>query len=203
MKLVFVCSGNTCRSPMAECVLEYLLKKEGIEGIEVSSRGVVANVGADTSENAKKALEAKGIPVKKHVATQMTTQEVFQNDLVICMTERHKMRLGSLPKVFTLHQLTGCGDIVDPFGGDEEVYKKCLDELIAAITKLLPILKRQLALEPPKAPETKPHVKHETKPKAKPETKTKPKAKPQAKKPAKKPAEEEKSAAEEKKASEE
>ncbi|MBP5404562.1 MAG: low molecular weight protein arginine phosphatase [Clostridia bacterium] len=160
MKLVFVCSGNTCRSPMAECVLEYLLKKEGIEGIEVSSRGVVANVGADTSENAKKALEAKGIPVKKHVATQMTTQEVFQNDLVICMTERHKMRLGSLPKVFTLHQLTSCGDIVDPFGGDEEVYKKCLDELIAAITKLIPILKRQLALETPETKaQEKPHAK--------------------------------------------
>lgn|GEM_PF-1398244 len=171
MKLVFVCSGNTCRSPMAECVLEYLLKKEGIEGIEVSSRGVVANVGAGISENAKKALEAKGIPVKKHVATQMTTQEVFQNDLVICMTERHKMRLGSLPKVFTLHQLTGCGDIVDPFGGDEEVYKKCLDELIAAITKLIPILKRQLALEVPKAPEAKPHEKPVAKPKAMQEAK--------------------------------
>ena len=146
MKIVFVCSGNTCRSPMADCALEYFLKKEGIKGIEVSSRGVVANVGAGISENAKKALEAKGIPVKKHKATQMTTQEIFSNDLVICMTERHKMRLGNLPKVFTLHQLTGCGDIVDPFGGDEEVYKKCLDELIEAIKKLIPILKRQLTL---------------------------------------------------------
>jgi len=113
----------------------------------VSSRGVVANVGAPISENARKALEEKGIPIKKHKATQMRTEEIFSNDLVICMTERHKMRLGSLPKVFTLNQLTGCGDIVDPFGGDEEVYKKCLDEIIAAEKKLIPILKRQLALE--------------------------------------------------------
>ena len=146
MKLIFVCSGNTCRSPMAECVLEYLLKEEGIKGIEVESRGVVANVGAPISENAKKALKAKNIPIKKHKATQMQTEEIFSVDLVICMTERHKMRLGNLPRVFTLNQLTGCGDIVDPYGGDEEVYKKCLDEIIAAVKKLIPILKRQLAL---------------------------------------------------------
>ncbi|MBQ9369755.1 MAG: low molecular weight protein arginine phosphatase [Clostridia bacterium] len=146
MKLIFVCSGNTCRSPMAECVLEYLLKKEGIKGIEVESRGVVANVGAPISENARKALTEKNIPIKKHKATQMKTEEIFSADLVICMTERHKMRLGRLPRVFTLHQLTGCGDIVDPYGGDEEVYRKCLDEIIAAVTKLIPILKRQLAL---------------------------------------------------------
>jgi len=146
MKIVFVCSGNTCRSPMAECALEELLREEGIEGVEVTSRGVVANVGADISENAKKALEEKEIPIKEHKATQMTTDDIVANDLVICMTERHKMRLGGLPKVFTLNQLTGCGDIVDPYGGDAEVYKKCLNELLVALQKLVPIIKRQLPL---------------------------------------------------------
>ena len=173
---------------MAECAFEDMLKKAGIEGVEVTSRGVVANVGADISENAKKALQEKNIPIKKHKATQMTAEEVFRNDIVICMTERHKMRLGSLPKVFTLHQLTGCGDIVDPYGGDEEVYKKCLDELLLALQKLLPIIKRQLAFavpEPAPTPVTKPTAKTVTKPTAKTTTKTATKstAKPAADKP--------------------
>lgn len=146
MRITFVCSGNTCRSPMAECALEEMLREEGIEGVEVQSRGVVANVGAGISENAKKALEEAEIPVKEHTATQITTDDILASDLVICMTERHKMRLGSLPKVFTLHQMTGCGDIKDPYGGDEKVYKECLAELLVALKKLIPIIKRQLTL---------------------------------------------------------
>ena len=146
MKIIFVCSGNTCRSPMAECVFKQMLKDEGIKDVEVESRGVVANVGAPMSENAKKALKNAGIPMKKHVATQITTDDILASDLVICMTERHKMRLGCLPKVFTLGQMTGCGDIVDPYGKDEETYRECLAEIQAALVKLMPIIKRQLAL---------------------------------------------------------
>ncbi|MCR4726375.1 MAG: low molecular weight protein arginine phosphatase [Clostridia bacterium] len=147
MKLIFVCSGNTCRSPMAECAFEDMLKKEGVEGVEVESRGVVAAVGKPISENAVKALEKKGIPVKKdHVATQITTDDILAADLVICMTERHKMRLGCLPKVFTIAQLTGSMDVADPFGGDEATYEKCLDEIIDDLKKLMPIIKRQLTL---------------------------------------------------------
>ena len=146
MKIIFVCSGNTCRSPMAECAFEELLREEGVSGVEVESRGVVANVGAPISENARKALEEAEIPLKEHVAKQITTDDILASDLVICMTERHKMRLGNLPKVFTLHQMTGCGDIKDPYGGDEKVYKECLNELLVALKKLMPIIKRQLTL---------------------------------------------------------
>ena len=146
MKIIFVCSGNTCRSPMAECAFEEMLREAGIKEVEVESRGVVANVGAGISENAVKALENARIPIKKHVATQITTDDILGCDYVICMTERHKMRLGSLPKVFTLGQMTGCGDIVDPYGKDEETYRQCLAEILAALKKLLPIIKRQLTL---------------------------------------------------------
>lgn len=146
MKITFVCSGNTCRSPMAECAFEELLREEGITGVEVQSRGVVANVGAGISDNARKALEDADIPVKDHTATQITTDDILESDLVICMTERHKMRLGCLPKVFTLDQMTGCGDIKDPYGCDESVYKECLAELLVALKKLIPIIRRQLTL---------------------------------------------------------
>ena len=146
MKITFVCSGNTCRSPMAECAFEEMLREEGVQGVEVQSRGVVANVGAGISENAKKALEAADIPLKEHTATQITQDDIIESDLVICMTERHRMRLGRLPKVFTLDQMTGCGDIVDPYGKDEATYRACLAEIRAALQKLLPIIKRQLTL---------------------------------------------------------
>lgn len=147
MKIIFACSGNTCRSPMAEAVFKKMLKDEGIKDVEVESRGVVANVGADISENAKKALKSAGIPFKKHSAKQITTDDILNCDFVICMTERHRMRLGCLPKVFTLGQMTGCGDIVDPYGKDEETYKECLKEIQAALTKLMPLIKRQLSLQ--------------------------------------------------------
>ena len=147
MKIIFACSGNTCRSPMAEAVFKKMLKDEDVKGVEVESRGVVANVGADISENAKKALKSAGIPFKKHSAKQITTDDILNCDFVICMTERHRMRLGCLPKVFTLGQMTGCGDIVDPYGKDEETYKECLKEIQAALTKLMPLIKRQLSLQ--------------------------------------------------------
>ena len=147
MKIIFACSGNTCRSPMAEAVFKKMLKDEGVNGVEVESRGVVANGGADISENAKKALKSAGIPFKKHSAKQITTDDILNCDFVICMTERHRMRLGCLPKVFTLGQMTGCGDIVDPYGKDEETYKECLKEIQAALTKLMPLIKRQLSLQ--------------------------------------------------------
>ena len=108
---------------------------------------MVANVGAPISENARKALENAEIPLKEHVATQITIEDIQNADLVICMTERHKMRLGSLPKVFTLGQMTGCGDIVDPYGKDEATYRECLSEILAALQKLMPIIKRQLTLK--------------------------------------------------------
>ena len=146
MKIIFVCSGNTCRSPMAEAAFKQMLSEEGVKGVEVISRGVVANVGADISVNAKKALENAEIPYGKHTATQITTDDILNADLVICMTERHKMRLGCLPKVFTLGQMTGCGDIVDPYGKDEATYRECLAEIQAALLKLMPIIKRQLTL---------------------------------------------------------
>ena len=147
MKIIFVCSGNTCRSPMAECAFEEMLREEGINDVTVESRGVVANVGADISENAKKALESMDIPIKEQVSTQITIEDIQTADLVICMTERHKMRLGSLPKVFTLGQMTGCGDVVDPYGKDEATYRECLAGLLAALQKLMPIIKRQLTLK--------------------------------------------------------
>ena len=147
MKIIFVCSGNTCRSPMAECAFEEMLREEGIKDVTVESRGVVANVGAPISENARKALENAEIPLKEHVATQITIEDIQNADLVICMTERHKMRLGSLPKVFTLGQMTGCGDVVDPYGKDEATYRECLAGLLVALQKLMPIIKRQLTLK--------------------------------------------------------
>lgn len=147
MKITFVCSGNTCRSPMAEMMMKELLTEEGIEGVEVQSRGVVANVGAPLNELAEKALNDLEIPVTPHEGTAITIEDIQESDFVIVMTERHKMRLGNLPKVFTLNQMTKCGEIDDPFGQDEEAFKKCASQLMNALPKLIPMIKRHLAYE--------------------------------------------------------
>ena len=109
--------------------------------VELGGQGLAAvdggNAGSQLTQEGRIAIA---------VANIQEEDDILESDLVICMTEHHRMRLGKLPKVFTLDQLTGCGDIKDPYGGDEKVYKECLAEILAALKKLMPIIKRQLTL---------------------------------------------------------
>ncbi|MFA2810332.1 low molecular weight protein arginine phosphatase [Bacillus mycoides] len=138
-RVLFVCTGNTCRSPMAEA----LLRHYGEGKFEVQSAGVFAYPGSDVSIHAKEALAEKGIVID-HAAQQVNDTLVDWADIVVTMTENHKRTvLGYYPsvekKLDTLYGLTKgiSKDISDPFGGSLSIYKETLEEMEKLVQTLL------------------------------------------------------------------
>jgi protein arginine phosphatase len=139
-RILFVCTGNTCRSPMAEAIL----KSKKIDGLEVRSAGIYAATGSEASAHAKKVLDQNQIE-HNHLSNMLTLESVHWADLILTMTGSHKNAiLQQYPeiagKVFTLKEFTGEEydmDVVDPFGGSVAIYQETYEELNKLITKAI------------------------------------------------------------------
>ena len=125
MQILFVCSGNTCRSPMAEYILKSKLKFADIKGVKVKSAGLSANNGDKMSENSFKALKLLGVKPYGFKSKQLTFQMLEKSDLVLCMTDSHKRALSEFTdKAITIRDFTGLQDVPDPYGYDLGIYVK-------------------------------------------------------------------------------
>ena len=134
-KIVFICTGNTCRSPMAEFLFRYILsKKRKLSLYDVSSAGLSADEGSPITENAALALKKLGVSVrKKHFSKQLTEKAAQEADLIVCMTAAHASALRQFgAKVKSVGELTGGPDVPDPYGGDLNVYIKTAEYLMYA-----------------------------------------------------------------------
>jgi protein arginine phosphatase len=139
-RVLFVCTGNTCRSPMAEAIL----KSKNLDGVEVKSAGVYASNGSAASANAKKVLDENLID-HNHQSSLLTGTQLEWADVVLTMTLSHKQAIaGQFPqfarKVFTLKEFVGETydvDVVDPFGGNVKIYQETYEELDKLITKAI------------------------------------------------------------------
>lgn len=134
-KIIFVCTGNTCRSPMAEYIFKYILrKKRKLSLYDISSAGICANEGEPMTQNAALALKNMGISVKgTHKAKRLTRDAVQNADLVVCMTGEHKAVMdGWGEKIQTVGEITGISDVPDPYGGDLQTYAKTAQYLLYA-----------------------------------------------------------------------
>lgn len=146
--LLFVCTGNTCRSSMAEILFKDILKKEGMTGIEVISAGIAACEGQGASSKAIEVMKERGLDLSFHRASQLTSKLVRQADLILTMTQGHKnlvkvMEPAAFDKTYTLKEYVGesSTDIMDPFGQSLEVYRRCACEIEDALGKLVKKLK--------------------------------------------------------------
>jgi protein-tyrosine-phosphatase len=137
MRILLVCTGNTCRSPLAEALLKRELAERGLEGVEVSSAGTGAWDGAPASEGAYLVGLEHGLDLSAHRARLVTRELVQAADLILTMARHHRARveqLGGGGKTYLLGEYAGRHDadaeVRDPFGGDLDGYRETLEDLL-------------------------------------------------------------------------
>ena len=135
--IIFICSGNTCRSPMAEG----LFRARGGEkktGLTAASAGLFTQNGLPASPNAVTAARELGADIAGHRSRMLTPELVREARFLVCMTGAHYDRLCELfpdcaDKIFTLLP----EDISDPFGGDLEIYRRAAAEIKAGVQSII------------------------------------------------------------------
>ena len=151
-RLLFVCTGNTCRSPMAELLARQRARAIGLEGIVVGSAGTAATEGAPASVAARTVAQAHGASLESHRSRRLTSDRIDEVDLVVAMTERHAdqvLRLDPRAAVVLAtsvlpdsHPARG-SDLPDPFGAGPAEY----EETWVAISECMEALLDRLARE--------------------------------------------------------
>ena len=116
--ILFVCTGNTCRSPMAAALYR------AMGGVSMSA-GLHADAGAPASYNARLAMAARGLSLNGHRAAQVTEDMVRAADLVVCMTPRHLQALRERYPAYADKIICMPLPVPDPYGGSEADYIAC------------------------------------------------------------------------------
>jgi protein-tyrosine-phosphatase len=136
MHVLFVCTGNTCRSPMAEGLMREALASRGVDQVTVSSAGTGAWDGAPVSEGAYLVGLEHGLDLSGHRAQLLTRDLVKSADLILTMSAQHRARvaeMGGEDKVRVLGEYVGRdesrAEVSDPFGSDLASYRETYDEL--------------------------------------------------------------------------
>lgn len=144
-KVMFVCTGNICRSAMAEYLLKKIAKDKGKQ-LEISSCGTYASDGDMSTYDAIEVLKDEyGIDMKKHRATNIINANIKNSDIILCATVNHKaFVLQMFPelknKVYTIKEYSGETsnlDIYDPWGCGKEAYRQCASEINQLLNKII------------------------------------------------------------------
>ena len=150
MKIVFVCTGNTCRSPMAEALM---VARAGAGNLDVvaDSCGISVYESEDINPKAVQALSTVGISGFEHKSRQLEKADIQSADIVLTMTQQQKFSITKVYseykyKVFTISEYTrdSKDDVTDPYGKSQIFYNFCVKELESLVDELCEIVKEQM-----------------------------------------------------------
>lgn len=138
MHITFVCTGNTCRSPMAEGLFKKIIRERKLDGITCSSCGVYAYSGDTATPEAVVAAAESGADISSYRSRAFTPYISDETDLFVCMTDSHAAAIKSVAPEANVIVL-GKG-ISDPYGGDAEIYRNCAKEIESSLEILADLI---------------------------------------------------------------
>ncbi len=144
-KLLFVCTGNTCRSPIAAGLARKMLADRmgcrvsqlGARGVDVISAGFFSGGGRATHE-AVSTVRALGTDISRHRSQKLTAELIISSDMVFCMTDFHVAEAGRIApdSADKIRRLDESADVPDPIGGGPKVYRKIAEQIAGALKRL-------------------------------------------------------------------
>ncbi len=159
LKILFVCTGNTCRSPTAEGILKKMLTQKGINNFEISSAGIYGLSNAPASLLAIEVARTRNVDLSRHRSRELTKEMLQKADLILAMSPEHLDFIGridrkAIDKAYLLKvfpqshhasnedQIRGVLFIKDPIGGNLNDYEQSFSEIEKELNRIFPQLLR-------------------------------------------------------------
>jgi protein-tyrosine-phosphatase len=152
--VMFVCTGNTCRSPMAHGILQSMIEREKIDDVTVISTGTGTLDGYPVSLNSVGAAAKDGVDISQHHSTAITPELIDESDLILTMSYQHLFSVIAMypkadGKVFMLKAFPDSDPspeltVHDPIGTDFENYMSTYSEIKAELVRIWPAIKQRI-----------------------------------------------------------